>query len=61
MKNDLDQFEVMRRIENNPEASQRKMAEELGFSLGKLNYCLRALKQKGFVKIRNFRKNPKKN
>ena len=50
----------MRRIENNPEASQRKMAEELGFSLGKLNYCLRALKQKGFVKIRNFRKNPKK-
>jgi|TARA_Y200000002_G_C22629505_1_gene641841 EPS-associated MarR family transcriptional regulator len=60
MKNDLDQFEVMRRIENNPEASQRKMAEELGFSLGKLNYCLRALKQKGFVKIRNFRKNPKK-
>ena len=41
MKNDLDQFEVMRRIENNPEASQRKMAEELGFSLGKLNYCLR--------------------
>ena len=60
MKNDLDQFEVMRRIENNPEVSQRKMAEELGFSLGKLNYCLRALKQKGFVKIRNFRKNPKK-
>ena len=59
MKNDLDQFEVMRRIENNPEASQRKMAEELGFSLGKLNYCLRALKQKGFVKIRNFRKTQK--
>ena len=34
--------------------SQRKMAEELGFSLGKLNYCLKALKTKGFVKIKNF-------
>ena len=36
------------------------MAEELGFSLGKLNYCLKALKQKGLVKIQNFKKNPKK-
>ena len=36
------------------------MAEELGFSLGKLNYCLKALKVKGFVKINNFKKNPNK-
>ena len=36
------------------------MADELGFSLGKLNYCLRALKDKGFIKIRNFTKNPNK-
>ena len=36
------------------------MAKELGFSLGKLNYCLNALKQKGFLKIRNFKKNKKK-
>ena len=60
MDDNLDKFELMRRIENNPGSSQRKMAKELGFSLGKLNYCLRELKQKGFVKIRNFRKNPKK-
>ena len=60
MEDNLDQFELMRKIENNPESSQRKMAEELGFSLGKLNYCLRELKQKGFVKIKNFRKNPNK-
>ena len=60
MKKNSDQFEVMRKIQNNPDSSQREMAEELGFSLGKLNYCLKALKQKGLVKIRNFQKNPKK-
>ena len=58
MKNNSDQFEVMRKIQNNP--IHKEMAEELGFSLGKLNYCLKALKQKGLVKIRNFQKNPKK-
>ena len=36
------------------------MASDLGFSLGKLNYCLRALKKKGLVKITNFKKNPNK-
>jgi EPS-associated MarR family transcriptional regulator len=60
MKNNSDQFEVMRKIQKSPDSSQREMAEELGFSLGKLNYCLKALKQKGLVKIRNFQKNPKK-
>ena len=56
MDNKSDQFEVMRKIQNNPDSSQREMAEELGFSLGKLNYCLKALKEKGLVKIRNFKK-----
>tara|TARA_B100000945_G_C20344914_1_gene579237 strand:+ start:612 stop:923 length:312 start_codon:yes stop_codon:yes gene_type:complete len=55
-----DHFEVLRKIDKDPKASQRKMAEELNFSLGKLNYCLRALKKKGFVKIKNFQKNPNK-
>ena len=36
------------------------MADELGFSLGKLNYCLKALKSKGLIKIKNFKRNPKK-
>ena len=36
------------------------MAVELGFSLGKLNYCLKALEQKGLVKIKNFKNNPNK-
>ena len=60
MDNKLDQFEVMRKIQNNPDSSQREMAEELGFSLGKLNYCLKTLKEKGLVKIRNFKKIQKK-
>ena len=50
-----DNFEVLRKIHKSPDASQREMAEELGFSLGKLNYCLKALKEKGLVKINNFK------
>ena len=60
MKNTQDHFDVLRRIEKSPESSQRELAEKLGFSLGKLNYCLKALQVKGFVKIENFKKNPKK-
>ena len=55
-----DQFEVLRKIQKNPKASQRELANQLGFSLGKLNYCLKALQIKGLVKINNFKKNPKK-
>ena len=50
-----DHFEVLRKINKYPKASQRELAKDLGFSLGKLNYCLKALKQKGLVKISNFR------
>ena len=60
MKNNQDHFEVLRKIKNKPEATQRELAGELGFSLGKLNYCLKALKVKGLIKIENFKKNPKK-
>lgn len=55
-----DQFNVLRTIQNKPESSQRELAKELGFSLGKLNYCLNALVKKGFVKVNNFKKNPNK-
>ena len=51
-----DEFEVLRKINKSPESSQREMAKQLGFSLGKLNYCLSALKLKGLVKIKNFQK-----
>ena len=60
MKDQQDHFEVLRRIQKRPKASQRELAEELGFSLGKLNYCLKALQKKGLVKIKNFQNKPDK-
>ena len=60
MKNEQDQFEVLRKIEKVKKSSQRELAEELGFSLGKLNYCLKSLQKKGLVKLKNFRKQPNK-
>ena len=54
MKKEQDYFEVLRKIEKTPKSSQRQLAGELGFSLGKLNYCLKALKKKGLVKLQNF-------
>ena len=60
MKDNQDHFDVLRKIQKKPESTQRELAEELGFSLGKLNYCLKALQVKGLVKIKNFSKNPNK-
>ena len=60
MKNEQDHFEVLRKIQSKPESSQRELAEELGFSLGKLNYCLKSLQKKGFVKLQNFQKKKNK-
>jgi len=60
MQNNQDYFEVLRKVFNNPYSTQRELANELGFSLGKLNYSLKALKNKGLVKINNFKKNPNK-
>ena len=60
MKNENDNFEILRKIQNKPEYSQRELAKDLGFSLGKLNYCLKELQKKGLVKIQNFRKNTRK-
>ena len=60
MPDNQDHFNVLRKIKNNPKSTQRELAEELGFSLGKLNYCLKALKNKGLIKIKNFEKNPNK-
>ena len=58
--NNPDNFEVLRTINKDPNLSQRKLADKLGFSLGKLNYIIKALKDKGFIKINNFSKNPNK-
>ena len=60
MENDQDHFNVLREIDNSSKPTQRQLANKLGFSLGKLNYCIRALNKKGLVKISNFGKNPNK-
>ena len=60
MDDNQDHFNVLRSIQKKPKSSQRDLAKDLGFSLGKLNYCLKELKKKGLVKIKNFQKNPQK-
>ena len=60
MNDNKDHFEILRTIQKKPQSSQRALASELNISLGKLNYCLKALKEKGLIKMRNFKKNPKK-
>ena len=60
MRFNQDEFDVLRKISKKPNANQRSLAKELGFSLGKINYCLNALKNKGLVKMKNFVSNPSK-
>ena len=61
MKNfNQQEFNLLRKIHKKPNANQRELASELNVSLGKLNYVLKELKKKGFVKINNFKNNPNK-
>tara|TARA_B100001094_G_C17887130_1_gene649779 strand:+ start:224 stop:523 length:300 start_codon:yes stop_codon:yes gene_type:complete len=60
MKNNQDNLNILIKLSNKKNITQRKLASELGFSLGKLNYCINALKQKGLIKIENFKKNKNK-
>src|SRR6266550_7984704 len=55
MISDELRFSVLRLLQSNPDISQRDLAREVGVSLGKINYCLRALIEKGWVKARNFK------
>ena len=57
---DPSQLRVLRLLDESPSRTQREMAHELGMSLGKANYVLRALLGKGFVKIQNFRNSANK-
>lgn len=60
MKDNQDHFNLLRKLSKKPQSSQRELAKELGFSLGKLNYCLNELKLKGLLKIKNFKRNKNK-
>jgi MarR family transcriptional regulator, temperature-dependent positive regulator of motility len=53
-------YRFLKVLEENPDITQRELAATLGVSLGKANYCLRALMGRGWVKMDNFRRNPKK-
>ena len=49
-----DDLKVLHLVHNNPEISQRRIAEQMGFSLGKVNYCIKALTEVGFIKCKSF-------
>lgn len=57
---DMVRFRVLQAIQANPEASQRDLAKDLGVSLGSINYCLKALIERGLVKVENFTKSDNK-
>lgn len=57
---DMVRFRVLKAIENNPEASQRELARELGVSLGSINFCIKAFVDKGLVKVDSFLKSDNK-
>ena len=50
-------YRLLRYLQDHPEATQRELARHLDISIGKVNYCLRALIEKGWLKMRNFRNN----
>ena len=55
MLDDATRYAILRLLEKHPDLSQREIAEKAGISLGKANYCVKALIDKGWIKIRNFR------
>ena len=60
-KSDNNDFlQILRFLDKVPNSSQRSIAKSLGFSLGKINYTLKALRQKGYIKLNNFKRNKKK-
>lgn len=60
MLDDATRYRLLQLLEAHPELSQRELAERAGISLGKANYCMKALVNKGWVKIQNFRNNRNK-
>jgi len=60
MNDNQDNFNILRIIRKKPKITQRELSNELGISLGKINFCLKSLKDKGLIKIRNFRKSKNK-
>ena len=53
-------LDLLRKLESNPDYTQRKLSQEMGVSLGKVNYCIKKLTEKGLIKLTNFKQNPNK-
>ena len=53
-------LDLLRKIELKPQYTQRELSKEMGVSLGKVNYCIKKLAEKGLIKITNFKHNPNK-
>lgn len=55
MQNQQSKFQLLRFLDQNSYLTQRQLSKELGISLGKVNYCLKSLIDKGFIKINNYK------
>jgi len=60
MNNQDIRLDLLRRLESNPQYTQRELSREMGVSLGKVNYCMKKLTEKGLIKLTNFTHNPDK-
>ena len=60
LNTETNNLNILRKISDSKKLTQRELANELGFSLGKLNYCLNELKKKGLIKFNNFKNNKNK-
>ena len=60
MNNKDIHLDLLRKLELNPKYTQRELSQEMGVSLGKVNYCIKKLTEKGWIKLKNFSNNPNK-
>ena len=60
MNNQDIRLDLLRKLESNPQFTQRELSREMGVSLGKVNYCMKKLTEKGWIKLTNFTHNPNK-
>ena len=60
MNNKDIHLDLLRKLESNPQYTQRELSKEMGVSLGKVNYCMKKLFEKGLIKLSNFSNNSKK-
>ena len=60
MNNQDIRLDLLRKLESNPHCTQRELSREMGVSLGKVNYCMKKLTEKGLIKLTNFTHNPSK-